>query len=254
MLKITILGCGSSSGVPALKYGWGSCDKSNPKNNRMRSSILIQSSNTSLLIDTSPDLRQQLLCLSCTKIDGIVFTHAHYDHVGGMDELRPIFFETNDSINIYSSSEVIHQIKKMFYYLFESHETEICKRYILSNEVSNNFSVGDINCSIFEQLHGKVKSNGIRIGNFAYCTDVSGFSDESFSKLEGLDTWIVGCLSPKKSLNHANIDTVIEWVKKINPRKTFLTHMNMFMDYNTLLNELPKNIRPLYDGMQIVVE
>jgi phosphoribosyl 1,2-cyclic phosphate phosphodiesterase len=246
-----MLGCGSSTGVPALKYGWGTCEASNHKNRRTRSSIIIESDSTSLLVDMSPDLRRQLLDSEITKVDGIIVTHEHYDHVNGINELRPMFLESGQNAHLYSSKDVIQKIRKMFYYLFEDNEQDIYKPYIDTHEIENTFHIGDISGICFEQSHGYSKSLGIRIGSFAYSTDVVEFSKESFEKLYGLDTWIVGCLSHEKKPTHANVETVIEWVNELQPKMTYLTHMSNVMDYDLLMQELPANIRPAYDGMKI---
>ncbi|MDR3179676.1 MAG: MBL fold metallo-hydrolase [Holosporaceae bacterium] len=287
-MKVTILGCGSSTGVPALKYGWGSCTKSNEKNIRTRSSIILETEATSLLVDMSPDLRQQLLryefCKSIPgthenpssgsnqingekdplanssfRVDGVIFTHAHYDHTSGINELRPIFFESGKNLEIYSNAECIAFIKNMFFYLFEdthhanSGSASIYKPYISANVIANDFRIGDISGICFEQDHGHSKSMGIRIGNFAYTTDVVAFPEESFGKLYGLDVWVVDCLSPQMHSNHANIDSILRWVEILKPKMTYLTHMSIRMDYDHLLQILPPHIRPAYDQMQFEV-
>jgi phosphoribosyl 1,2-cyclic phosphate phosphodiesterase len=254
MLKITVLGCGSSTGVPSLKYGWGMCDGKNEKNRRTRSSIMLETEKTSLLVDMSPDLRQQLLNLGSSRVDGVILTHEHYDHVNGINELRPIFFETGETAKIYSSHEVIEKIRHMFHYLFQETDHRIYKPYISTGKIGDTFSVGDISGICFEQSHGYSKTIGIRVGNFAYSTDVVEFCPESFEKLRGLDVWIVGCLSREKKPTHANLETVLKWVEELKPKMTFLTHMNISMDYDALLQELPPNVRPAYDGMQITMQ
>lgn len=250
-MKITILGCGASAGVPALKFGWENCDCNNPKNRRLRSSIIIETEETSLLIDMSPDLRQQLLTFGKSKIDGVLLTHEHYDHVMGINELRPIFYQSGKNLEIYAYKNVITNIRKMFYYLFEETEQVIYKPYITTNIIDNDkFSIGDINGICFQQNHGYSTSMGIRIGNFAYTTDVVEFPKNSFEKLYGLDVWIVSCVSKDPKPTHAKLETVLEWVKELKPKMTFLTHMSALMDYDTLIKELPENVRPAYDGMQ----
>jgi len=252
-MKITVLGCGSSSGVPALKYGWGDCNENNPKNRRSRSSIVIEDGNTVLLIDMSPDLRQQLLDYGSTKIDAVILTHAHYDHMSGINELRPIFFGQKKLLPIYATEHDLSVIKKAFFYLLEENDQEIYKPYIELFSIKEKFQIGGISGICFEQDHGFSKSLGIRIGNFAYCTDVVSFSDDNFEKLKGIDIWIVDCLSMKKvKPTHANLKMVLEWVKTINPKHTFLTHMGGTMDYDNLIKILPKNIKPAYDGMVII--
>jgi phosphoribosyl 1,2-cyclic phosphate phosphodiesterase len=256
MMKITILGCGSSSGVPTLKYGWGDCDARNPKNQRLRSSIMIEKGNTLLLIDTSPDLRQQLLSYSqrFEKFypDAVIFTHNHYDHISGLNELRPIFFGSEYTLHIFDTEDNLLLLKKEFFYLFEESSYKIYRPYIESHIIEDKFTIGDISGICFEQDHGFSKSLGIRIGNFAYSTDVVSISDENLEKLKGIDTWIVDCLSLKNvKPTHAHLDLVLSWVKKISPKQTFLTHMGITMDYDTLIHILPENIKPAYDQMTI---
>ncbi len=253
MLKVTILGCGASGGVPLLKYGWGQCDPNNPKNRRTRSSIMIETEKTKLLVDMSPDLRQQLLRFGSSQIDGVFVTHEHYDHTNGINELRPVYFGTGKSLQIYAKDYVMRSVKKMFYYLFEDSGRDLYKPYVEANVVEDEFVVGDISGICFEQNHGYLKSTGLRIGDFAYTTDVVSFEKDTFEKLRGLDTWIVGCLSRDKKPTHANLDTVLQWVRELKPRQTYLTHMSVDLDYDSLRADLPQNVFPAYDGLQIGV-
>ncbi|MDR2107416.1 MAG: MBL fold metallo-hydrolase [Holosporaceae bacterium] len=253
-MKVTILGCGSSSGVPMLKYGWGDCDPNNPKNRRSRSSVLIEKDGTSLLTDMSPDLRQQLLDYGVARADGVIFTHAHYDHINGLNELRPIFFGQKERLHVYAGKKDLDIIRKAFFYLFEESDHKIYKPYIKTHVIEKEFSVGKISGICFEQDHGFSTSLGIRIDNFAYSTDVVSLSEEAFEALRGIDTWVVDCLSMKSgNPSHAHLDQVLEWVKRINPRRTFLTHMGITMDYDTLLRILPENVKPAYDQMTFFV-
>ena len=250
-MKITVLGCGSSVGVPCLCYGWGDCDPENPKNARTRPSLIIEKGNTSLLIDMSPDLRQQLLRYKDKKTDAVIFTHEHYDHTNGINELRPIFLGSDEVLPVYAEESIIQNIRKMFFYLFRETDNPIYKNYISLNVIKDEFCIGDISGFYFEQNHGFSKSMGIRIGNFAYTTDVVSFPKSSFAKLKNLDIWIVGCLSREKKTTHANVDLVLEWAKELNPKTVYLTHMDASMDYESLLKELPKNVRPAYDGLEL---
>lgn len=253
MLKVTVLGCGASGGVPLLKYGWGQCDPNNPKNRRTRSSIMIETEKTKLMVDMSPDLRQQLLHFGSSQIDGVFVTHEHYDHTNGINELRPVYFGTGKSLQIYAKDHVMRSVKKMFYYLFEDSGRDLYKPYVEANVVEDEFVVGDISGICFEQNHGYLKSTGLRIGDFAYTTDVVSFEKDTFEKLRGLDTWIVGCLSRDKKPTHANLDTVLQWVRELKPRQTYLTHMSVDLDYDSLRADLPQNVFPAYDGLQISV-
>ncbi|MDR1361718.1 MAG: MBL fold metallo-hydrolase [Holosporaceae bacterium] len=251
-MKITVLGCGSSSGVPALRYGWGSCDENNPLNRRTRSSIVIETSKTTLLVDASPDLRQQLLDNKLSYFDALLLTHEHYDHSAGLNELRPFFFETGRVLPLYCPPSAIKHIRESFFYVFEGRYGN--KSYLDIVPLEHNFNIGDISGICFEQNHGSIKSTGLRLGKFAYTTDVLNFSRESFSKLYDLDVWLVGCPSTKKKYNHAHLETVLGWVRELNPRMTYLTHMGFDMDYDWLSTTLPYNIRPAYDRMQILVD
>jgi phosphoribosyl 1,2-cyclic phosphate phosphodiesterase len=239
----------------------------------------------------SPDLRQQLLRHRSFKVDGVIFTHEHYDHTSGINELRPVFFGSGRTLKIYSNAECIESIKSMFFYLFEDgvqehnihdpsnrvDEIDYAKEfsgnalygsgdltgndrsanlympYISANIIADRFQIGDISGICFEQNHGHSKSMGIRVGNFAYTTDVVAFPEESFAKLYGLDVWVVDCLSPEVVSNHANIDSVLQWVEILKPKMTYLTHMSIRMDYDRLLQILPPNVRPAYDQMQFEV-
>jgi len=248
-MKITILGCGSSLGVPALKYGWGVCDPSNSKNRRTRSSIMIEKDDTTLLVDASPDLREQLLNYGHQNIDAIFFTHAHFDHTNGINELRPLFLNENKLLDVYSNVETLSELHRNFSYLFQNNSHDIYNSYLQAHEISaGNFSIKNISGICFEQDHGYSKSLGLRIDNFAYCTDIAEITD--FSMLQNLDLWIVDCLNcDEKRPTHANLEQVLSWIEEIHPKKTILTHMDTSMDYDSLVNSLPSNVEPAYDGM-----
>ncbi|MDR2068082.1 MAG: MBL fold metallo-hydrolase [Holosporaceae bacterium] len=253
-MKVTVLGCGSSLGVPSLKYGWGHCDERNHKNRRTRSSIIIESGNTSLLVDMSPDLRQQILDYGSQKIDAVIMTHIHFDHTFGINELRPLFHDENKILPIYARKNVLKEIDKVFWYFFKDSKHELYRPHICTRILEDNFRIGDISGICFEQDHGFSKSTGIRIGNFAYSTDVVSMDRKIFEKLMGLDVWIVECTSLRDvTPTHASLDLALQWIDEVKPRRAFLTHMGATMDYDNLLKILPKNVEPAYDQMSISI-
>lgn len=251
---VTVLGCGSSLGVPALKYGWGNCDPGNPKNRRTRSSIKIDTDSFSVLVDTSPDLLWQLQKCKNQKIDAVVFTHFHYDHINGINELRPLFLGSGKKLPVYGTQETLSQIKRKFCYLFKETDIAIYESYFELHEIESELNIGKLNIKCFKQNHGYTESLGIRIGNFAYSTDIHILSDENIQALKGIDTWMVGCLSTDRpTQTHANLPTVLEWIKSVKPRRTFLTHMDSSMDYGKLKKILPCDVAPAYDQMIIKI-
>jgi phosphoribosyl 1,2-cyclic phosphate phosphodiesterase len=203
----------------------------------------------------SPDLRQQLLDYGSSVVDGVFVTHVHFDHVNGINELRPLFFENDFLLQIYGREKVMEDIRKSFFYLCDHHVdiSATYRPYISTNVVKDEFVIGDITGTCFEQDHGYLKSTGIRIGNFAYSTDVAHLDEKAMSQLRDLDTWIVGCTSQEQRPSHASLEQVLRWVEILKPRKTFLTHMSISMDYETLEDGLPANIRPAYDQMKIIL-
>lgn len=251
-MKITFLGCGASAGVPSISSGFGVCDPLNQKNIRSRSSIFIESDKTNLLVDTSPDMRLQLITNNIKNVENVLITHLHSDHVLGFDELRQIFFLNNKNINVYGEKECINGIERMFPHIFECELHYLNKEFINIHYVENEkiITFEDFVVEVFFQDHFFCNSIGMRIGNFAYTTDVRCFSDENIKYLYNLDTWIVGCVRYKKSKSHLCVYDVIDLVKILKPRKTFLTHMSNEIDYCTIKDELREyNIEPAYDGM-----
>ncbi len=253
-MKITVLGCGSSLGVPALSYGWGDCNPSNPKNRRTRSSIIIEDNDSTLLVDMSPDLRNQLLECHKEIIDAVLFTHSHYDHVNGINEMRPICLNNKTTLDIFALEETLSEISHMFSYLFETNKHVIYRPYLCAHKIQEGkFNIKNIEGICFRQNHGFSSSLGFRIKNFAYSTDIMELDKNMVKNLQNLDVWIVDCLSFKEARpTHANLPTVLKWVEQIKPKKTYLTHMDTSMDYDTLVKILPNYIAPAYD--QLVIE
>jgi phosphoribosyl 1,2-cyclic phosphate phosphodiesterase len=255
MKHITILGCGGSTGVPMIGCECAVCTSNNPKNKRSRVSVLVQQDGKNILIDTSPDLRQQALAHSVSRIDAVVYTHAHADHTHGIDDLRAYNFISNQPVPIYADSQTMERLKEQFSYVFMPSTSPIwyrpCvdPRYIPEHPLSE-FDVFDLKFIPILQQHGKHTSLGFRIGNFAYSTDVNGFSKESMDLLRNLDVWVVDCLRYSDSATHSKLEMTLEWIREVQPKRAILTHMAHDFDYDKLRGELPSGVEPAYDGMQ----
>ncbi|TCS64365.1 MBL fold metallo-hydrolase [Varunaivibrio sulfuroxidans] len=253
-MRVTILGCGASSGTPSIEAGWGRCDSNEPKNRRLRPSILVQSAATSILVDTSPDLRQQLLNANVKSLDGVVFTHAHADHLHGIDDLRGINRLMNANISAYGDAATFTAIRQRFDYILEPlsqgaqfyYKPTLTEHRIVNGET---FHIGPIAVTCFEQNHGYGHTLGFRFDNFAYSTDLMALPDEAFDLLVGVKTWVIGAFTDHKHPTHASVDQALEWIDRVKPERAVLTHMSPRLDYRTLRSSLPDNVLPAYDGM-----
>lgn len=249
-MKITVLGCGSSGGVPLIGNVWGACDPAHPRNRRTRVSILVQKDDTTVLVDTSPDLRQQLLACNLQTMDAVLYTHAHADHTHGIDELRSVNWLTRNPIDLYADPATLAELRAKFSYVFhEPGRTKFYAPSVLPHEISGAFQVGALDIVPFYQNHGSIRSLGYRFGNFAYSTDVWELDDEAFEILRGTKTWIVDCVRAKPHNTHAHLQKTLSWIERVKPERAFLTHMNESMDYATLIETLPAGILPAYDGL-----
>ncbi len=254
--KFTILGCGPSGGVPLIgpQSGgfWGLCDSNNLKNRRMRASLFVEYEGKKLLIDTSPDLRQQFLTFGLQDIDAVLYTHDHADHTHGIDELRSLFFARKEKIiPIYGNKETIETLQQRFAYLFEGGQHYIYPKILEPYFVDGDFSVQEVTISSFIQVHGVGTSIGYRFGKMAYSTDVTDFDERAQDCLTGLDVWVIDCLSREPKPSHLHLEAALKWIEKMKPKKAILTHMNPSLDYYTLKKELPPHIEPAYDGMVV---
>lgn len=259
--KLTILGCGPSGGVPRVGPNWGACDKNNPKNRRLRCSVLIERLSehgaTKILIDTSPDLREQLLSARVKHLDGVLFTHDHADHTHGIDDLRPICFAMKKRVNIYCDETTAVSLTQRFSYCFAKNigagYNPILRENIIEPRVpvKINGAGGEIEVLPIEQRHGDITSLGFRIGNLAYSPDISDLPDISRPQLHNLDVWIIDALRYTSHPSHFSVSQALAWTKKIGPKKAIFTHMATDLDYAKLKADLPKGIEPAYDGMEI---
>ena len=252
-MKITILGCGTSSGVPALGCDCAVCRSVDPKNHRRRVSILIEQGDTRLLVDTSPDLRAQLLDANVRHLDGVLYTHAHADHLHGLDDLRAVNFNMDRAIDVWASQATLKIIEQRFGYAFQPIGSW-WSRPSLNAHVFNHGTVteiGGISILPFDQIHGRVITSGLRFGDAAYSTDVKEMSDRTFEMLEGIKLWIIDCVGFHKHPTHAHLDLSLEWIARVKPEWAVLTHMSHQFDYEKLRARLPKGVEPGYDGLRL---
>jgi len=248
-MKITILGCGPSWGMPSLINGFGDADPKEKKNIRRRSSILIEDKGLRILIDTGPDIREQLLRIGSPEIHTICYTHAHYDHMGGAEEFAMLARERQEIFDIYGRQKDIIHLKKRIPYIFQTQDKKFVKTHYI--KPYKKFQIGHLEVLPIPQHHASCGSIGYRIGDFAYCTDVKLIDPEGWKYLKGVNTWILGCVTIEKSPRWVHLSEALKWIKKLNPDRTYLTHLGPSMDYQKLKQTLPQNIYPCYDGMII---
>jgi len=260
--RFTILGCGSSGGVPRLGGLWGACDPDNPRNARRRCSLLIEQEGrggvTRVLIDTSPDLRQQLLDAGIGALDAVVYTHAHADHVHGIDDLRQIVFNTKSRLPVWADGPTQERLYGSFGYAFVQPEGSpyppILDMHTIDGDVTIAGAGGEIVLSPFEVDHGSIDALGFRVGDVAYLPDVSAISETAWTRLEGLDVWILDALRRTPHPTHAHLALALEWIERAKPAQAVLTNMHIDLDYDELEAETPDHITPAFDGMVIRVE
>lgn len=253
--KLIILGCGGSAGVPTIGNWWGACDPAEPRNARTRPSIAIQTQTSLLIVDTGPDFREQMNREHLGAPDAIIITHAHSDHINGLDELRTLQRMKKRKFPLYTSQQTFTKLDQVLGYMFKtSHDgfyPAVCDPVILNmGEVT---TIGDIPFTAFEQDHGSIKSLGVRLGNVGYSTDAKSFGPQAMEILTGVKTWIVDAAGHYSETNpvHLAISEIIELNKTIGAEKIYLTHLPPSMDYRTLLKELPRGYEPAYDGMTL---
>lgn len=257
-MKITILGSGGSSGVPLIGNVWGACDPANPRNRRTRPSILVETAGTRILIDSGPDLREQLLREGVQHLDAVLYTHAHADHTHGIDDLRAMNWLMRQPLPVYADAATLDNLQARFAYCFQGEpEGGYFARPSLVPHVidlDQPLRIGNLEIRPFVQDHGYSTSLGFRIGRFAYSTDVVRLDEAAFAALDGIDTWIVDCVRPEPPHPvHAHWPITRGWIERVRPRRAILTHMNHMMDYDSLCRMLPAGVEPGYDGMVVEV-
>lgn len=255
MRRATILGSGTSTGVPTIACECPTCLSDDPRDKRLRPSLLFQSSSTTIVFDTSSDFRQQILREGITKIDGIVYTHHHFDHIGGFDDIRPFnFFSNNKPVNIYVMEQTLAALKKTFPYGFGEVEqvgggVPIIESCIINDE---RFVVGDIEIIPIPMKHGDMRVNGYRMGSFAYCTDTNFIPDSSLKLLENLEVLVLDALRYDPHPTHFTIEEALEVVNKVKPKKTYFTHIAHQVKHSECV--LPETVELAYDGLKIEIE
>ena len=254
-MKFIILGCGSSMGVPRPDGFFGNCDPKNIKNHRTRCSAIIKTSNQNILIDTSPDLRQQLLRHKIKRIDKVLYSHMHGDQTHGINDLRSFYINSKNQINVYADKSTSKYLKKSFSYIFKSYSKEYPATLKLNNLPKSIFTINNkkkIKIKSVQVEHGNVKSNCFIIDRkLAYISDVSKIYDSDYKYFKNLKYLIIDCLWIKYHPSHLNLESCLRFIDLFKPKKTILTNLHSDLDYDYLKKILPKNIIPAYDGLSI---
>lgn len=263
-LKATILGCGTSGGVPRIGNQWGACDPNNPKNRRRRCALLIEREGsggaTRVLVDTPPDLREQLIDAGVGLLDGVLYTHEHADHCHGIDDLRMVCYNARRRVDVYHDAFTGKVLRERFAYCFETPEGSEYPAVLEGHDILPGEVVrvdgggGAIESLPFRQLHGRGETLGFRFGGIAYSPDVSDIPEESIPYLEGLDVWILDALRYTEHPSHLSVEQALSWIERLEPKRAVLTHMHVDLDYAALSAELPDGVEPAFDGMVLTTD
>ena len=264
MLKFTILGCGSSGGVPRAALGWGECNPQNPKNRRRRTSLLVErraaSGITRVLVDTSPDLREQLLDAEVDWLDAVFYTHAHADHTHGIDDLRSLVIKHRRRVDVYLDEPTGRALHARFGYCFRSPPCSEYPPIVTEHRLAAGRPVtvegegGTVTALPLLQEHGSIASVGFRFGALAYSCDLSGLPAESIAALKGVDVWVVDALRYRPHPSHFSVDDALGWIDRIKPARAILTNLHSDLDYDALRARVPRHVEPAYDGLTIELE
>ena len=260
-LSITILGCGSSGGVPRVGQGWGAADPANPKNRRQRCSILLRQTGaggvTQILVDTGPDMRAQLLDQAVDRLDAILLTHHHADHIHGIDDIRPLVIAGHKRIDIHMDAPTAAHVTTTFRYIFQMQPGSGYPPLLNECRLTDGTMVtvegpgGPVPVLPFRLHHGEIDSLGFRFGAIAYTPDLNAIPDTSVAALEGLDTWIVDALRYTRHPSHFSLKETLGWIERLRPKRAILTNLHTDMDFETLRAQLPPNVEPAFDGMVV---
>jgi phosphoribosyl 1,2-cyclic phosphate phosphodiesterase len=259
--RFTILGCGSSGGVPRVGNVWGNCDPSNPKNRRRRCALLVErfgdGGRTTVLVDTPPDIREQLLAARVEHVDAVLYTHAHADHTHGIDDLRSLVFVSKRRVPIYADAETRADLERRFDYCFAQKPGSVYPAILHARNIDPPQPIridgagGAMEVVPIPQDHGDMPSLGFRFDNVAYSPDIAGLPAASIQLLQGIDMWIVDALRPIPHPSHFSVKQTLQWIERLGVKRAILTHMTVELDYEALRRELPPNVEPAYDGMVV---
>jgi phosphoribosyl 1,2-cyclic phosphate phosphodiesterase len=260
-LRLTILGCGSSPGTPRITGDWGDCDPANPKNRRRRTAAMVERISrhgvTTVVIDTGPDFREQMIDAGVERIDAVLYTHPHADHIHGIDDLRGFVLTQRRLMDIYADKPTLERLFEAFGYCFETPPGSSYPPILKAHPIAHDGKVtiegegGPLTFEPLPQIHGDIISLGFRVGDMAYCPDVSDFPPETVAALQDLDLLVLDALQYKRHPSHFSLREALEWIERLRPERSILTHMHIPLDYDTVRAETPGNVEPAFDGMTI---
>jgi phosphoribosyl 1,2-cyclic phosphate phosphodiesterase len=258
-MKVRILGCGASGGVPLIGCKCAVCVSGNPRNKRSRVSIVVEDRGARVLVDASPDLRQQFLAADLAAVDAVVLTHGHADHVHGIDDLRSVNFHRQAPLDVWAAPDCLAEVRRRFGYAFDSPAPvpgdPWYQPVLVPRSIDGPFAVGELGVTPFWQVHGGGREPvlGLRFGKFAYSTDVKELSEDAFAALAGIEVWIVDCLMEAPNFAHSHLEQTLAWIARIKPRRAVLTHMNHSVDYESWMARMPPGVELAYDGMVLEI-
>jgi len=252
-MRIRLLGSGTSSGVPRIGNDWGACDPNEPKNRRRRASLIVETDQVRVLVDTSPDLREQLLDARASRFDAVIWTHDHADHTHGIDDLRQIVILNRAAVEGYARPHTLASMRIRFGYAFEGKDGY--PPTVRGHELPDDFMVGDLRIRTVDQPHGAISSAGLRFDwngySAGYATDFNALTDDMAALYKGVNVWILDALRKRPHPTHPNLDQALGWIARLKPGMAVLMHMDNSMDYASLKAELPDHVEPGYDGMEL---
>jgi len=252
-VKVRILGSGTSSGVPRIGRDWGACDPQEPRNRRTRASLLVEHEGTRILIDTSPDMREQLLAADVAALDAVIWTHDHADHCHGIDDLRQVFHMTGTPVRGFARLDTLAVLQQRFAYIFNGRHGY--PSVVAADTLPDRLTIGGVTIDAVDQPHGNISSAGLRFSvddfSVGYATDFNRLTDEMRSLYEGVNVWILDALRYRPHPTHPDVPTALEWIAQLRPGRAIFIHMDHSMDYRTVLDALPPGVEPGYDGLEV---